>query len=140
MPGYANPYNINPKANNDFGDLYRKLLTGDNGNPDEIGLGALGENSSGDTFDQGKGFQAWLSAWQKFAGGNQNNFSRWLNSQQGKIQGLYDMADADPTRTEPLSWLDYLSNYNPIEDWNRASPYERGESPQTFAAKARWMR
>jgi hypothetical protein len=76
------------------------------------------------------------SLWKRYQR-DSNPFQNFLSKQYNKYRDEYaGMHYIDPT----LRWQDYLSSINPEMDYQSTSPFERGERPQIFSGRARWLR
>jgi hypothetical protein len=142
---YANPYNYNPFPNDSgFGSLVSNLRQRAN-NGDWMAQAALDQMGGGSTanYDNAmSGLSTWGGAWQKFANGNKDSFTRWLTNRYNNYWNDYNLASAkaaEQGQSTP-NWLDWLSERNPVMEWNRATPYERGERPADFMTRTRWIR
>jgi hypothetical protein len=153
MAGYANPYSGVDNPSNPFGaSWFQQVLQQykqdpmNPTNPAGAALDTMGDLTYSNSSSQSSGmpgFNTFATQWSKFMNGNRDAFNNWLSNRYGSYWNDYNtemaknLSNGQPTNT---TWLEWLSQRNPMNEWNAATDFQRGFRPQDFWTRTKWTR
>ncbi len=125
MSLYANPFDTSNGSFDAWNNYLNKLNPNRNSDATQRG-------SAQYELDKPENARLAYSAFNAITGyGQTPAFSNWMNQHENKYKSLYDAASYKDAATYN-SWTNFLTQFNPAQDYNMSSPFERGERPATF--------
>jgi len=139
----TNPFSVDSDFQKFLAD-YKANPTAEN--PAGAALDAMGDITYGGSNSSNSGlpgFNTFATKWSQVMNGNPASFSNWVNNKYGAYWNQYNnqmarqLGNGEDSST---SWLEWLSQRNPVNEWNAATDYERGFRPADFWSRSKWTR